>query len=259
MSTDLKKTLAFVAVALVLTGAAVVRLPDRSGSSTDFKDQGQEFFPAFKDPLACTDLEVVDFNPSTASIAEFKVMNRDGHWVIPSHHNYPADAKDRLAKTASGVIDLKKDTVRSDSVAQHEAFGVLDPLDPKAGIKGLGKHVTLRDKAEKPLADFIIGKEVGETTGQRYVRVPGKNRVYGVNVKVDLSTKFADWIETNLLKLDAAHIRSITFDNYKVEPRTRPAHSGKTLHDRSQGWEFTLESRGDPRRPGAQHEKSSLP
>ena len=29
MSTDLKKTLAFVAVALLLTGAAFVRLPDR--------------------------------------------------------------------------------------------------------------------------------------------------------------------------------------------------------------------------------------
>ena len=31
---------------------------------------------------------------------------------------------------------------------------------------------------------------------------PSLKRIYGVNVKADLSTRFADWIETNLLKLD---------------------------------------------------------
>jgi len=50
----------------------------------------------------------------------------------------------------------------------------------------------------------------------RYVRVPNSKRTYGVNVKVDLSTRFADWIETNLLKLDASHVRSVTFDGHKV-------------------------------------------
>jgi hypothetical protein len=237
MSNDVKKTLAFVVVALVLTGAAVVRMPDRSGSSLDFKDQGEEFFPNFKEPLACTDLEVVDYDPSTASSTEFKVMFRDGRWVIPSHHNYPADAKDRLAKTAAGVTDLRKDTVRSDSVAQHEAFGVIDPLDSKAGLKGIGKRVTLRDKSGNPLADFIIGKEVSDKPSQRYVRVPTKNRVYGVNVKVDLSTRFADWIETNLLKIDASHIRSIKFDNYKVDPERRAIIPGKPFTiDRKDGF-----------------------
>ena len=57
----------------------------------------------FTDPLACSDLEVVEFDASTANPRQFKVMFKDGKWVIPSHHNYPADAKDRLAKTAGGV------------------------------------------------------------------------------------------------------------------------------------------------------------
>ena len=237
MDTELRKTLIFVGVALLLTGAAFVRLPDRSGTSADFKDQGQEFFPAFKDPLACTDLEVVDYDPSTASTTDFKVMFKNGRWVIPSHHDYPSDAKDRLAKTAAGVTDLRKDTVRSDNPEQHEAFGVLDPLDPKAGLTGLGKRVTLRDKSEKVLADFIIGKEVGDKTGQRYVRVPGKNRVYGVNVKADLSTRFADWIETNLLKLDASHVRAVKFDNHKVDPERGAIIPGDLLTiDRKDGF-----------------------
>src|SRR4051794_40305234 len=115
MTADFKKTLAFVAVAVVLTGAAFVRSPDRSrGALDDFKDQGQFFFPEFKDPFACTDLEVIEYDSGTATRRQFKVMFQDGKWVIPSHHNYPADAKDRLAKTAGGVMDLKKDTIRSD-------------------------------------------------------------------------------------------------------------------------------------------------
>ena len=86
--------------------------PDQ-GRATDFNDQGTPFFPDFKDPLACTDLEVVEFEPSTATASRFRVMFKDKKWVIPSHYNYPADAKDRLSKTAAAVMDLTKDTIRS--------------------------------------------------------------------------------------------------------------------------------------------------
>src|SRR6202453_2855071 len=112
---ELNKTLAFVAVALVLTGAAVVSTRDRTRTSEDFNDQGKPFFEDFKDPLACTDLEVVEFDPSTAVATRFRVMFKDKQWVIPSHYNYPADAKDRLSKTAAAIMDLTKDTVRSNS------------------------------------------------------------------------------------------------------------------------------------------------
>jgi hypothetical protein len=103
-------------------------------------------------------------------------------------------------------------------------MGVIDPLDAKVTtLKGRGKRVTLRDASDKVLADFIIGNEIKGSErkeaggGQRYVRVPGQKRIYGVNVKADLSTRFADWIETNLLKVDATKIRRIVFDNYKLQ------------------------------------------
>ncbi len=119
MTHDLRKTLAFVAVALLLTGAAFVRMPDRyRGALEEYKDQGQPFFPAFTDPFACTDLEVVEYDNATATARQFKVMFKDGKWVIPSHHDYPADAKDRLAKTAGG---------RDGSEEGH------DPLGPRRG------------------------------------------------------------------------------------------------------------------------------
>ena len=50
-----------------------------------------------------------------------------------------------------------------------------------------------------------------------YVRVPGQKRIYGVNIKAEPSTRFADWIETNLLKVEASRVRRVVFDNYKLE------------------------------------------
>lgn len=214
---ELAKTWTFVAVALVLTGAAVVSTRDRSIRNETFNDQGQAFFPEFKDPLACTDLEVVDFDASTATASRFRVMYKDNKWVIPSHYDYPADAKDRLSKTAAAVMDLTKDSIRSDRVEDQEDMGVIDPLDTKVStFKGRGKRITLRDSSEKVLADFVIGNEIKDRSGQRFVRVPGQKRTYGVRIKAEPSTRFADWIETNLLKLEASKIRKIEFDNYKV-------------------------------------------
>lgn len=242
MNSELNKTLAFVVVAVVLTGAAFVKIPDRTGTDLAFNDQGTKFFPEFSDPFACTDLEVVDYDSGTATARQFKVMFKDGKWIIPSHHSYPADAKDRLAKTAGSVMDLTKDTIRSDRAEDHEKLGVLDPLDMKAPLKGRGKRVTLRDKSEKVLADFIIGDEVKDHPGQRYVRVPNQKRTYGVNVKAELTTRFGDWIETNLLKLDASRIRSITFDGHKVDPEAQRIIQGEKLtisrKDSVQPWQF---------------------
>jgi hypothetical protein len=221
---ELWKTLAFVGVAILLTGAAFVTTRDRRNVNATFNDQGQAFWPDFRDPLACTDLEVVSFDPSTATASRFQVKFKDKKWVIPSHYDYPADAKDRLSKTAAAVMDLTKDTIRSDSAEDQEAMGVIDPLDTKIStLSGRGKRITLRDASENILADFIIGNEIrgserkDGTGAQRYVRVPGQKRIYGVNVKADLSTRFADWIETNLLKLEASHIRKVMFDNYKIQ------------------------------------------
>ncbi len=221
---EMLKTLVFAAAALVFVGAAYVGTRDNTRLAAAFDDQGKPFFPDFKDPLQCTDLEVVSFDASTATASRFHVMFKDGKWVIPSHYNYPADAKDRLTKTAAAVMDLTKDTIRSDLADDQEPMGVIDPLDAKSpSVTGRGQRIILKDSTEKVLADFVIGKEVKGiehkegSTPQRYVRVPDQKRIYGVSVKADLSTRFADWIETNLLKVESSKIRKIVFDNYKIQ------------------------------------------
>ena len=215
------KTLAFAAVAAVTTGVALTLSGlDRRTANRVFDDQGQAFFESFRDPLTAQAMEVIEYNPETATVAPFQVQQKDSKWSIPSHYDYPAEAKDRLAKTAAGVIDLKKDTIRSDDVSDHEKLGVIDPLDTKTtSLKGRGKRVTLRKQAGgEVLADLIIGNEMKDRPGQRFVRLPNSPRTYGVNVNVDLSTRFADWITQDLLKLDNAKVRKIVIDRHKADP-----------------------------------------
>lgn len=215
---ELNRTGLFAAAALALLATAVwATLPGATPGG--FDDQGQPFFPEFTAPEQATSLEVVSIDETTGVVEPFNVKFADGRWVIPSHYDYPADARDRLARTAAGLLDLTKDTIRSDRPEDHRAMGVLDPRDPKlTSLEGLGRRVTVRDASDKVLADLILGKPVPGAEGQRFVRVPGKNRVYGVKLdNVELSTRFADWIETNLLKLQPADVRKVVINDYKID------------------------------------------
>ena len=101
MSKESKKTATFAGVAAALVLLVWITAP-RAHEAEGFKHQGEEFYPAFKDPLKAAALEVIDYDELTGVPKPFKVQVVNGMWSIPSHHNYPADGKDRLAKTAAG-------------------------------------------------------------------------------------------------------------------------------------------------------------
>jgi len=216
---ETKKTIIFAAVAVVLLIIALIASPKKITPEA-FSDQGQKFFPEFTNPNDATTLEVVDFDEATGSAHPFKVTFKDGKWIIPSHNNYPADAKDRLAKTAAGVIDIKKDEFRTNNVSDQEICGVVDPLDETAGLSGRGQRVTIKGKNDVVLADLIIGKPVEGKKGFHYVRVPGQNRIYAVKMDVDISTNFEDWINRDLLELSKDKIEKVVFKDYSINERT---------------------------------------
>jgi Domain of unknown function (DUF4340) len=214
----LTKTLAGAAGLLAIVTLATA---PRNVTPSAFVDQGESFFPDFKDPNEATTLEVVDFDADTAAAKPFKVTNDHGRWTIPSHHGYPADGKDRLAKTAAGIITIKKDEYRTDNVADQEALGVIDPLDEKAtSLRGRGKRVTVKGENDKVLADLIIGNPVEGREGFHFVRVPDQKRVYAAKIDVDISTKFQDWIEKDLLQVEQSKIDRVVLEDYSIDERT---------------------------------------
>jgi hypothetical protein len=213
-----KKTGIFAGVAVALIGLAVLTSPHTSQTSAVFASQGTEFYPAFKDPLKAAALEVIEYDELSSAPKPFRVQVVNGQWSIPSHENYPADGKDRLAKTAASVIDLKKDRLASDNPKDYEELGVIDPLDPSAkGTKGRGKRVRIFDQAGSILADYVFGKETKENGDQRYIRVPDQKQTWAVKVKPDISVKFEDWVETDLLKFGSTSVRKVAIDKYSFD------------------------------------------
>ncbi len=237
---DMKKTIWYAGVAVVLVLIAVVLAPRRITPDA-FLDQGQVFYPQFTDPNVATTLEVVSFDENAGTASPFKVTFKDNQWTIPSHNNYPADGKDRLAKTAAALIELKKDDFRTANVSDQAECGVIDPLDEATtGLSGRGTRVTVRDANDAMLADFIVGKPVPARQGFRFVRIPGQNRVYACKTDIDLSTRFADWIDPDLLRAPRNKIDGITLDNYSVNERTGSVVKGEviSLEKSDQGWSF---------------------
>ena len=218
---ELKTTLTVSAVAAVLAAVAVVSAPRRAVPDAFF-DVGEPFFPMFTDPEMAATLEIVQWDDAAGAALPFQVTNRGGRWTIPSHHDYPADGEERLATAAADVISVVKDDFRSDNVADQEALGVIDPIDEEAtALKGRGTRITFRDGAGDALAELIVGKPIHERPGFRFLRVPGQKRVYAARFGADISTRFEDWIETNLLEVTRDQVNHIVLNEYFLDEQTR--------------------------------------
>ena len=129
--------------------------------------------------------------------------------------------------------------------------------------------MALKNSSGSSLAELIIGKEVKDVSGLRYVRKPGENTVYMAELENvnNVSTKFVDWVEKDFLDLDKWDVKRVTLDNYDVNiaqgkiNRTGPPNvldydssewklSGKPLADTEElDKEKTRQSQGCPRRP----------
>ncbi len=217
---ETRRTMTYAGAALLLLTLAFLTAP-RHITPDAFLDRGEAFFPEFTDPNVATTLEVIEFDEETAAARPFKVTFNENKWTIPSHHDYPADGKERLAKTAAGVIGIKKDDFRSNNVADHEAFSVLDPLDQTVTtLKGRGKRVTIKGESGQILADLIIGNKLEGRANLRFVRLPDQKRVYVSRIDIDISTQFEDWIDRALLQVNQSDIEQMTLKDYSINERT---------------------------------------
>ena len=243
---ETRRTLVFCGVAVVLAVLALVTAPKRITPDA-FLDQGEVLFPEFTDPNAARTLEVIGYDEETGSAVPFKVTYKGGIWTIPSHHDYPADAKDRLAETAAGVIGIKKDDLRSDTVADHEACGVIDPLDDTAvSFKGRGQRVTIKGENDIILADLIVGNSVEGREGIRFVRIPEQKRVYTARMNLDVSTAFGDWIETDLLEVNKDDIEQVVLKDYSINERTGKVNERDVITlEKHDDWTMVGMSGGD--------------
>ena len=217
------RTMAFVGVAvgcLAITG--LFDAMNRPAAIQEFGKMGQEFYPEFTDPTTATSLTVSVIDPEEVKPLQFSVKQSDdtGQWVIPSHHDYPADAADQLAKTASSIIGIKRGAMISRWESDHAKYGVVDPETDSVSIdqiEGIGKRITIGGPNEATLASYIVGKKNEDSTNQYFVRHPDEAETYIAELDINLTTKFGDWVNTDLLEITDGDIVRLDLNDYSFD------------------------------------------
>lgn len=217
------KTLTFVVAAVAVALLAWIIQP--SSLTTETEDYSNTpLYPEMKNPLDVADLEIVKYDESRGELIPFRVAqvesNGKRRWSIPSHENYPADAKDQVAQAAGGLMGLKIVDMASENVGDQQEYGVVEPNANvlKLGATGVGDKIVMKNAAGKEMLALIIGKEVPGRPNLRYVRKVGESQIYTVAARTDrLSTKFENWIEPNLLQINTMDLKELLIRDYSVD------------------------------------------
>ncbi|MEK6233605.1 MAG: DUF4340 domain-containing protein, partial [Planctomycetales bacterium] len=221
---ELGKTSAFVAVAAIF---AVFTWPWYFGWGVDptavkeaKSDLGDYFFSF--DPEKVTKLEIVGYSEDLNEVTKLNVEKvtdkaspHNGLWLLQrALSQYPTDAKDKLGEATATILYLRKGSMVANQSRDFAAYGVIDvDGDVKKGARGVGSKVKISENDEV-IAEIIIGKEDPQDDTLRYVRNAKESRVYRAKIDLDkLSTKFEDWIETDLLQLNRLDLATVVFDN----------------------------------------------
>ncbi|MGI9517116.1 MAG: DUF4340 domain-containing protein [Pirellulaceae bacterium] len=255
---ETSKTVAFVvSAALLAVAAGSAHYMTQPRQVAGFEKVGDEFFPDFLDAMDAKSLAVTVFDEETEEERQFSVAFSDGLWRIPSHHDYPAEAAERLARTATSIMGLQRQACVARREGQHAEYGVVDPSDDTAEVDTAGQRITLRDEQGEVLADYIIGKPAGNVDDDEnewgriidrnadyyFIRRPDEKETFVAAVQIDLSARFQDWIEPDLLKVDPDEINRLEIDDYELIPQGRAV--AKSVKERLQltrddfaGWQL---------------------
>jgi len=228
------RTTVFVAAAAACLGiTAAFDYASRPAAIEEFGRIGEEFYPEFTDPTLASGLEVHVFDKEEVLPRDFIVTRLpNGRWTIPSHHGYPADAEDQLGKTAASVIGIKRGAMVTRWPADHAQYGVVNPRQDSLKVdevEGVGKRLILKGEGDEVLVDYIIGDSAGtEQSNEYYVRSPDEDEVYIASLTIDLSTKFSDWIDTDMLHINQSDLVGLTINDYAFEETQRGIAVSKT-------------------------------
>jgi hypothetical protein len=223
-----RTTIIFAAVAAVSFGLAWWSRPATISSERDLEGEiiGNPVFASFEDPGSASSFQIVKFNEELGRLSRFEIArDRDTNmWRLPSYDDYPADAAEQVRDATTPLIGLTVLDIASFDRGDHSLYGVINPDDEalSAAETGVGMLVRVKDDKDQIVASLIIGKEVGQAEGQRYVRNPIEDAVYIVELDTTpFSTDFTKWIKGELLGVRGFDITDIGLRNYAVLPTQR--------------------------------------
>ena len=205
------RTAAFAAAAVLVAAAAFFTTAGPATTAAGFEQVGTPFYEGFDSLAEVGTFAVTAFDGATGEIRDFKVT-RDAdtgvYGIAP--YDYPAEAAEKLGETAAALSGVKRAALKSRRPADWADLGVVDPASEDVGeLEGRGLRVALTGTDGNVLADLIIGNPVEDRDGFYYVRAPRDDSTYIAEVDLDLSARFADWVDPKVLGVEADDLRRV--------------------------------------------------
>ncbi len=220
-----KTSAIFAVVAAISLGLAWWSRPDAISNETELKDEvtGQPVFAKFEDPGTASSLQIVKYDDALGQLERFEVAKdkTSNMWKLPSYDDYPADAAEQVRDATTPLISMPILSVASLDRGDHVLYGVVNPDEENlsVGESGVGMLVRVKGEANDVLAELVIGKEVEQAEGQRYVRVPTEDATYVVELNTaPFTTDFEKWINQQLLEVRGFDIAAVGLRDYAILP-----------------------------------------
>ncbi|UCG71667.1 MAG: DUF4340 domain-containing protein [Chromatiales bacterium] len=130
-------------------------------------------------------------------------LRRDeGGWVLADRDDYPANFA-RIRQNLRGLADAQIFEAKTANAEFYERLGVRDIADPEAA----GTELDIQ--APGYSARVIIGRTDEGGGSLAYVRRAGDAQSYLVTASLDPGSQSADWLDTAILDLPSARVRSV--------------------------------------------------
>lgn len=171
-------------------------------------------------------IDITSFDSDRGTLNRIQLARRAEKWVVPARQDFIATNSQLTGTVVNALNDRTVYQVISENQQDHIKYGVVDPAEYTIDINvaSLGRKLVLNDRNSKPIASLIVGSAVKNSPGKRYVRVPGKPRVYMIDFDDGiLTTEFAFWVSPNALQLktqpdaEGLQFRSLQIDNYQID------------------------------------------
>jgi hypothetical protein len=175
---------------------------------------GTPLLPALANELG----SVTSMSIRKGSAAPVVTIHKQGvQWTVAQRADYPADIP-KLRKLLQDLSDAKIREEKTSNPASYAIIGVEDPL--RAGAAGAEIEVVAQDGKHA----VIVGKPVG---AGNFVRRANEKTSFVVEPGISFETEPRFWIDSRLLDIPTAKIRSI-----EVKLASAPAY---TLHRAAKG------------------------
>lgn len=139
------------------------------------------------------------------------LVKGDESWQVQERSGYPAD----FGELRDVVVKLSRLKIGRSFTGSAESLSRLSLLMPSAEAStGRGTQITLRDAADKILADVILGQERqtddGGSGGQYLKKIDGDTVFLVDGTFRFLKTDPADWLQDEILDIKADSVATVT-------------------------------------------------